>query len=442
MSLAITGGRLIDPANRMDGVCDLFIDAEGFVVGIGAPPGDFRAARVIDAKNKIVCPGLIDLRARVREPGLEHKATIESETQAAVSAGITTLCCPPDTNPVIDTPAMAQMIQSRAWRFGRAFIHPLGALTQGLQGLLLTDMEALDEAGCVGFTNALRPVTNTLVMRRALEYAASFDLTVFLHAEDPWLHGDGCVHEGEVGTRLGLPGIPEAAETVGVARDLALIERTGVRAHFCQLSSARGVAMVAEARQRGLTVTADVTAHHLHLSEHDIGNFNTQCHVLPPLRGRTDRDGLRRALKEGVIGAICSDHQPHEPDAKLAPFSDSEPGISALETLLPLTLKLVEEGLLNMNEAIAALTSRPAEIIGVDSGHLGLGATADVCIFDPAAAWTLTEDRMHSRGRNTPFMGWEFHGRVSHTLVGGKLVFELEQNSNRTSRSIDKTFSA
>lgn len=440
MSLAIKGGRLIDPANHVDGVKDLFVDAEGFVVAIGTPPGDFKAARVVDAKGKIVCPGIVDLRARVREPGLEHKATIESETQAAVSAGITTLCCPPDTNPVIDTPAMAQMIQSRAWRFGRAFIHPLGALTQGLKGMRLTDMEALDEAGCVGFTNALRPVTDTLVMRRALEYAASFDLTVFLHSEDPWLHGDGCVHEGEVGTRLGLPGIPEAAETVGVARDLALIERTGVCAHFCQLSSARAVAMVTEARQHGLNVTADVTAHHLHLTEHDIGSFNTQCHVLPPLRSRKDRDGLRRALKEGVLSAICSDHQPHEPDAKLAPFSDSEPGISALETLLPLTLKLVEEGLLNMSEAISVLTSQPAEVIGVDTGHLGLGATADVCIFDPAAVWTLSKERMLSRGRNTPFMGWEFQGRVTHTFVGGRLVFELEKNAKCAGNSVDDNF--
>ena len=438
MSLTIHGGRLVDPANNMDGVHDVFIDADGFVVGIGTPPRDFAAARNLDATGKIVCPGIVDLRARVREPGLEHKATIESETQAAVAAGITTLCCPPDTNPVIDTPAMAQMIQSRAWRFGRAFIHPLGALTQNLQGALLTDMEALDEAGCVGFTNALHPVTDTLVMRRAMEYAASFDLTVFLHSGDPWLHGDGCVHEGEVGTRLGLPGIPEAAETVGVARDLALIERTGVRAHFCQLSSARAVAMVADARRRGLNVTGDVTAHHLHLTEHDLGNFNTQCHVLPPLRSRNDRDALRAALKEGVLSAVCSDHQPHEPDAKLAPFSDSEPGISALETLLPLTLKLVDEGLLDLSKAIAALTHQPAEIIGVDTGHLGVGATADVCVFDPDAVWTLTEDRMVSRGRNTPFLNREFRGRVTHTLVGGKLVYALEQSPVPAERPIDK----
>ncbi|UCH53632.1 MAG: dihydroorotase, partial [Pseudomonadota bacterium] len=415
MSLRIQGGRLIDPANGVDAQQDLFIDDKGFIVGVGQAPDGFKAKRTLDASGHVVCPGIVDLRARLREPGLEYKATIESETRAAVAAGITTLCCPPDTQPVIDTPAMAQMIQSRAWRFGLAFIHPLGALTQNLEGKLLTDMEALDEAGCVGLTNALVPVTDTLVMRRAMEYAASFDLTVFLHAQDPWLAGNGCVHEGEVGTRLGLPGIPEAAETVGVARDLALIEQTGVRAHFCGLSSARAVTMIAEARNRGLAVSADVTAHHLHLTEHDVGEFNTQCHVLPPLRARRDREGLRAALKGGVIGAICSDHQPHEPDAKLAPFSDAEPGISGLETLLPLTLKLVDEQILTLSEAIASLTHRPAEILGIDAGDLGVGSTADICIFDPSADWTFNAEDFVSRGRNSPFLGWSFRGRVTHT---------------------------
>ena len=425
MGLVIKNGRLIDPANGVDGQKDLYIDDNGFVIGVGKAPPGFKAKKTIDARGKIVCPGLVDLRARLREPGLEHKATIESEVHAAVAAGITTLCCPPDTHPVIDTPAMAQMIQSRAWRFELTFIHPLGALTQGLEGKRLTDMEALDEAGCVGFTNALAPITDTLVMRRAMEYAATLDLTVFLHAEDPWLRNGGCVHEGEVGTRLGLPGIPEAAETVAVACDLALIEQTGCRAHFCGLSSARAVTMVAEAQTQGLPVSADVTAHHLHLTEHDIGDFNTQCHVQPPLRGMRDRKALRKALKSGVISAICSDHQPHEPDAKLAPFAQSGPGISALETLLPLTLRLVDDKLLTLPEAIALLTHKPAEIIGVDTGQLGVGATADVCIFDPEARWVLTEEKIASRGHNTPFLGQEFRGRVTHTLIGGKLVFEL-----------------
>ncbi|MFP5349495.1 MAG: dihydroorotase [Gammaproteobacteria bacterium] len=426
MSVLIRGGRLIDPANHVDGTHDVYIDGRGFVVGIGQAPADFSAKRTIDARGKIVCPGLVDLRARLREPGLEYKATLESELRAAVAAGITTLCCPPDTRPVIETPAMVQMIQSRAWRLGLTFIHPLGALTVGMKGQQLSDMEALDEAGCVGFTNALEPITDTLVMRRAMEYAASFDLTVFLHSEDPWLKCNGCMHEGEVSARLGLPGIPEAAETVGIARDLALIEQTRVRAHFCGLSTARGVAMIMDAQRRGLPVTADVTAHHLHLTEHDIGDFNTQCHVQPPLRSRADRDGLRQGLARGAIAAICSDHQPHEPDAKLAPFSDAAPGVSALETLLPLTLKLVDDNVVSLPEAIALLTQRPADILGVEVGRLGVGATADVCIFDPNAHWTLTAETMVSRGRNSPFLGQQLRGRVTHTWVGGQLVYEIE----------------
>jgi dihydroorotase len=424
LSLAIKGGHVIDPANRVNSKQDIYIDTQGFVVGVGRMPAGFKPRRTLDATDRIVCPGLVDLRARLREPGLEHKATLESELKAAVAGGITTLCCPPDTNPVIDTPAMAQMIQSRAWRFGYAFIHPLGALTRNLEGKLLTDMVALDDAGCVAFTNALAPVTDTLVLRRAMEYAASFDLAVFLHCEDPWLKSIGCCHEGEVSTRLGLPGIPEAAETVAVARDLALIDQTRVRAHFCGLSTARAVQMVAEAQRRGLPVTADVTAHHLHLTEHDIGDFNTQCHVQPPLRGRRDRDALRRALAKGVVTAICSDHQPHEPDAKLAPFSESAPGISGVETLLPLVLRLVKERVLTLVQAVALVTQRPADILGLESGRLGVGATADVCIFDPREPWTLTGDKLVSRGKNTPFLGQHFEGRVTHTLVGGRVVYE------------------
>lgn len=426
MSIVIKNGRLLDPANKVDAKQDLYIDDQGFVAGIGAAPAGFKPTRSIDATGQIVMPGIVDLRARLREPGFEYKATIESETRAAVAAGITTLCCPPDTVPVIDTPAMAQMIQSRAWRFGLAFIHPLGALTQNLEGKLLTDMEALDDAGCVGFSNAFKPVIDTLVLRRAMEYCASFDLTVFLHSEDPWLRAGGRAHEGEVATRLGLPGTPEAAETVAVARDLALVEHTGVRAHFCNISSARALTMIAQARQHGLPVTADVTAHHLHLTEHDVADFNTQCHVRPPLRSTRDREALRAALKSGVLAAICSDHQPHEPDAKLAPFAQSEAGISGLETLLPLTLGLVDEKVLSLNEAIALLTHKPAEVIGVDAGQLAVGDTADVCIVDPEARWTLDAGKLVSRGHNTPFHGWNLRGRVTHTLVGGRVVFERE----------------
>lgn len=426
MGLLVRNGRVIDPAHGIDGQHDIYIN-DGFIAAYDQAPRDFELGREIDAAGLIVCPGLIDLRARLREPGLEHKATIDSEIAAAVTAGITTLCVPPDTNPLIDTPAMAQMLQQRAWQIGASFIHPLGALTRDLKGELLTDMAALAEAGCVGVSNALAPVYNTVVMRRAMQYASTFGLTVFLYAQDHYLQGNGCVHEGEISTRLGLPAIPEAAETVGVTRDLALIETTGARCHFCGLSTARAVDMIEQAQARGLPVTADVTAHHLHLTEHDIGFFNTQCHVIPPLRSERDRDRLRDGIKRGAISAVCSDHQPHEPDAKLAPFSESEPGVSGLETLLPLTLKLVQQGVLDLSAALATLTQRPAEILGIDAGQLAVGATADVCIFDPDAEWNFDRDAMLSRGHNTPFHNWPFRGKVMYTLVGGEIAYQRDE---------------
>ena len=430
MRLWIRNGRLVDPANKTDAVQDLWI-ADGRILALGTAPDGFDAERTIDAGGLVVCPGLIDLCAQLREPGEEHKATIASETAAAAAAGITTLVCPPDTSPAIDTPAVANLIHQRARAVGKARVLTLGALTQGLNGDQLSEMGALKAAGCVGMSNARRPIANTLVMRRAMEYAATHDLTVFLHAEDPWLSDHGCVHEGQVGNRLGLPGIPEAAETVAVARDLALVQQTGVRAHFCCLSSAQAVRMVARAQYDGLPVTADVSAHHLHLTEIDIGDFNSQCHVLPPLRTQRDRDGLRAALAKGTLFAVCSDHQPHEADAKLAPFVATEPGISALDTLLPLSLRLVEDGVIGLPEIIARLTYQPARLLGTDLGTLGVGAAADLCLFNPNEQWEFTPEQMHSRGRNTPFAGWQFKGRVVATIFNGKIVFERETPAHR-----------
>jgi len=423
MKLAIVNGRLIDPENGIDAERDLYI-AHGTILAVGEAPPGFQADERIDAAGKVVCPGLVDLSARLREPGQEHKATIASETRAAASAGITSLCCPPDTDPVVDTPAVAELIRQRAEAAGFARVYPLGALTQALDGTRLSEMAALKAAHCVGVSNALTPLANTQVLRRAMEYAATFDLTVFLHAEDPWLRNDGCAHEGMVSTRLGLPGIPEAAETVAVARDLALIEHTGARAHFCRLSTGKALRMVARAQYDGLPVSADVSAHHLFLTEMDIGDFNSQCHILPPLRTLRDRDALRAGITGTTLAAICSDHQPHEPDAKLAPFSETASGISSLETLLPLTLRLVDEQLLTLSDALARLTCQPARILGIDGGTLGPGKPADVCIFDPDAYRFFSEKDMISRGRNTPFSGWELRGRVTHTLMGGMTVYK------------------
>jgi dihydroorotase len=430
MRVAIRSGRLIDPANDVDAIQDLFI-ADQHVVAVGREPESFRAEQDIRADGMIVCPGLIDLCARLREPGQEHKATIASESYAAASAGITTLVCPPDTDPVIDETAVVELIYRRAEAAGFARVLTLGALTRGLLGEQLAEMAALKDAGCVGVSNALRPMVNTLVLRRGMEYAATYDLTVFLNPVDPWLSNGGCAHEGMVAAWLGLPGIPVAAETSVVARDLALIEETGVRAHFSQLSSARAVEMVSQAQARGLPITADVSAHQLHLTEMDIGRFDSMTHVLPPLRSQHDRDGLRAGLSSGVITAICSDHQPHEADAKQLPFSDTEPGISGLDTLLALSLRLAEQDLLPLRTVIERLTAGPARILGLDKlGHLGPGAIADLCIFDPCQPWFLQSVNLKSLGHNTPFLGGEFRGKVTRTLLAGRLVYEASQTSN------------
>jgi len=421
MKLVIRHGHVIDPVNQVDQPLDVFIE-NGKIIALDTQPDGFVADQEIDASKLLVTPGLIDLRARLREPGLEYKATIASETYAAAKAGVTTLCIPPDTSPSIDTPAMAQFVQEQAVLNGHAFIHPLGALTRKLNGDELTDMASLAAAGCVGISNGIAPVKDSLVMRRAMQYASTFDLTIFLFAQDPWLQGNGCVHEGAVSTRLGLPSIPEAAEIVGVARDLALIETTGVKAHFCNLSSARAVEMVAEAQQQGLPITADVAIHHLHLTDESVGSFNSLYHVIPPLRTETDKSALQQAVKEGVIQAICSDHQPHEADAKLLPFGDSEPGISGIETLLPLTLKLASKGILTRSEAIATLTQKPAKILGIDAGTLSAGSNANVCLIDPNHNWKVSQDSLLSKGKNNPFIGDTLTGKTVTTIINGKLI--------------------
>jgi len=422
--IRIRAGRVIDPASDVDSTQDVFI-AAGRIVSLGQAPDGFMADREIDASDQVVCPGLIDLCARLREPGQEHKATIASETLAAASGGVTTLCCPPDTHPVIDTPAVTEFIRLRAEAAGKARIVTLGALTQGLGGEQLSEMAALRKAGCVGISNAMQPLLNPLVQRRALEYAATHELTVFLYPNDHWLANNGCAHEGRVATRLGLPGIPEAAETAAVARDLALVEQTGVRAHFCRLTTGRAVQMVARAQFDGAPVTADVAIPYLYLSEVDISDFDSRCHLLPPLRTVEDRQRLRDALRQGTLSAICSDHQPHEPDAKLRPFPATEPGISGLDSLLPLGLQLVEEQTIELDDLIHRLTAGPAKILGLPYGTLAAGATADICIFHPQLTWQLDTSTIQSRGHNTPFMGRELKGRVTHTLLSGNMVYSL-----------------
>jgi len=421
MQIVIQGGRVIDPAHQTDTVADLFI-AEGRIAGLGQVPAGFIADQVMDARHQVVCPGLIDLCARLREPGQEHKATIASESAAAAAGGITTLVCPPDTDPPIDEPAVVEWIRRRAKAAGQARVLTLGALTHRLRGERLAEMAALQEVGCVGVSDGGRPIANSRVLRRALEYAATFNLTVFLTPLDPDL-GHGLAHEGQVAARLGLAGIPVAAETGSIARNLELVRDLGVRVHFGRLSSARAVDLIACAQAEGLPVTADVAVHQLHLSEIDLIGFDSRCHVRPPLRSLRDKDALRAGLATGVIGAICSDHQPHEPDAKLAPFGDTEPGISGLDTLLMLSLRLVRDHVLSLPAMIERLTHGPAQILGLDRGQLGVGAVADVCIFNPDADRWLESARFRSRGQNSPFSGWELPGRVTHTVLEGRVVY-------------------
>ena len=423
--IVITGGRLIDPANGIDKDHTLYI-ARGRVAAVGTAPDGFHMDLSIHVPGHIVCPGFIDLCARVREPGQEHKATIASETAAAVRAGITMLCCPPDTIPVIDTPAVAELIKDRAERIGMARILPIGAVTRGLMGKELSEMRALKKAGCIAVSNASTPIENLLVLRRTMEYAASSGLLVIFRPEDPWLRNQGVAHEGAVATRLGLPAIPEAAETVAVAQVLALIEQTGVRVHFAQLSCARAVSLVANAQSEGLPVTSDVSAHQLHLSDQDLVNYDPLFHVIPPLRTEQDRDALRRGLANGVITAVCSDHQPHEEGAKLNAFSSTEPGMATLETLLPLVLRLVNAQQVDRFRVISSLTSGPANVLGLNSGQLGVGAIADICIFDPNAIWVPVPNKWASSGQNTPFFGQQMQGQVTHTLIAGRIVYERD----------------
>ena len=423
MRIHIKKGRIIDPANNIDTASDLCV-ADGKIVAVGKKPKDFKADQTIDASNKIVCPGLVDLSARFREPGQEHKSTIVKEAAAAAGGGVTTICYPPDTEPVIDTPAVVELIHHRAASMNDIHIHPLAALTLGLAGERLAEMQTLQAAGCVGVSNAYHPIQNTEVLRRAMEYAASYNMTIHIYAEDHYLRNQGVIHEGAISTRLGLPAIPETAETIAVSQALLLIEQTGVKAHFCRLSTAKSVEMIARAKKSGLPVTADVGVCHLHLTEMDVDGYNNNCHLRPPLRMLRDKDALLQGLIDGSIDAVCSDHQPHDEDAKTAPFSQTEPGASTIELLLPLVLDFVSKEKLSLNDAIACLTSKPAEIMGVQAGNLSVDAVADLTIIDTEKSWTVDTDELMSEGKNIPFNNWEVMGKVTHTFINGKLVYE------------------
>ena len=429
MKILIQNGRVIDPASGLDRACDVAL-AAGRIIGIGQVPAGFAPNRTIDATGCIVAPGLVDLAVRLREPGHEHEGMLESEMGAAVAGGVTSVVCPPDTDPVLDEPGLVEMLKFRAEKLHQSRLFPLGALTRTLSGEVLTEMAELTEAGCVGFTQAEVPLASTQVLQRALQYAATFGYTVWLRPQDLHL-GKGVAASGALATRLGLAGIPVAAETIALHTIFELMQSTGARVHLCRISSAAGVALVRQAKAQGLRVSCDISINSLHLTDADIGFFDSRARLTPPLRQQRDRDALRAALADGTIDALVSDHTPVDEDAKTLPFAEAEPGATGLELLLSLALKWSTETDAGLLRALTVLTSAPAQVMGsalgtleASIGRLAEGGVADLCIFDPAATWTVQADTLRSQGKHTPFSGYELPGRVRTTIVGGQVAFD------------------
>ncbi|MFJ3044268.1 dihydroorotase [Herbaspirillum chlorophenolicum] len=427
MKLHIKNGRLIDPANGIDAQQDVYV-AAGKIVGIGQAPADFTANKTLDATGLVVAPGLVDLSARLREPGYEYKATLESEMQAAMQGGVTSLVCPPDTDPVLDEPGLVEMLKHRAKSLNQAHVYPLGALTAGLKGHALTEMAELTEAGCIGFSQAEEPITDTTVLMSALQYAKTFNYTVWLRPQDPHLGRSGIAHSGPAASRLGLSGVPVMSETIALYTLFELMRSTGARVHLCRISSAAGLELVRQAKSEGLPVTCDVGVHHIHLCDLDIGFFDSNARLTPPLRSQRDREAIRAALLDGTIDAVCSDHTPVDDDEKLLPFGEASPGATGLELLLSLSLKWAlesdGEGKDVLSKAIAKITHRAAKVAGLKAGNLALGSPADLCLFDPNAMWKVEGAALASQGKHTPFLGYELPGVVKATIVSGHIAFE------------------
>ncbi|MGH8853178.1 MAG: dihydroorotase [Telluria sp.] len=425
MKLHIKNGRVIDPANGIDAVQDLFI-ADGAIAALGAAPAGFTADQTLDASGLVVAPGLVDLSARLREPGYEYKATLESEMQAAMQGGVTTLVCPPDTDPVLDEPGLVEMLKHRARILDQANVHPLGALTMGLKGQALTEMAELTESGCIGFSQAEEPVLDTTVLLRAMQYAKTFGYTVWLRPQDAHIGRGGVAHSGPLASRLGLSGVPVMSETIALHTIFELMRASGARVHLCRMSSAAGLALVAAAKKEGLPVTCDVGVHHLHMTDADIGYFDPNARFNPPLRSQRDREAIRSALLDGTVDAVCSDHTPVDDDEKLLPFAEATPGATGLEVLLALVLKWAEDqhGAGALSQALAKVTSEPARVAGLPAGTLSVGAAADVVLFDTDARWTVERKALASQGKHTPFLGYELAGQVRATVVRGRVAFQ------------------
>lgn len=431
-TLLIRGGRLLDPASGRDERADVRIEGERIAAmapELPVPAG----ARVVDAAGCWVLPGAVDLAARLREPGHEHEGMLESELAAAAAGGVTSLVCMPDTEPVLDEPGLVEMLKFRARRLSRCRVFPLGALTRGLQGQVLTEMAELTEAGCIGFSQAEVPLADHQVLLRALQYASTYGYTVWLRPQDASL-GRGVAAAGEVATRLGLAAIPVAAETIALHTLIELVRATRARVHLCRMSSAAGIDLLRTARAEGLPITADVSINSLHLTDVDIGWFDSAARLTPPLRQARDRDALRAALADGTLDALVSDHTPVTPDEKVLPFAEAEPGATGLELLLSLALKWGRESGLPPLQTMAGVTSRPAAVLGsalgaaaASSGRLIEGGLADLCVFDPDAVWSAHPGALRSQGKHTPFgpgsSGAAMPGKVRATVLAGTLAF-------------------
>ena len=427
--LLIKGGRVIDPASGFDDLADVAL-LDGTVLAIQNIPPYFQPTQTIDATGCLVIPGLLDLAVRLREPGLEHASMLESEMAAAVAGGVTSLVCPPDTDPVLDEPGLVKMLRFRAEKLNQCHVYPLGALTRKLEGEALTEMLELTEAGCVAFSQAEVPLANTQVMQRAFQYASTFGYAVWLRPQE-YFFGRGVAASGALATRLGLSGVPVAAETIALHIIFELMRATGARVHLYRLSSAAGVALVRQAKLDGLNVTCDISINSLHLTDADIGYFDSRARLNPPLRQQRDRDALRMGLMDGTIDALVSDHTPVDEDAKALPFAESEPGATGVELLLSLALKWSQDSGVDLKRALAVVTHGPADVLGASLGkrqgrvgRLAVGGLADVCVFDAAAAWTVAPEALRSQGKHTPFSGYELPGRVRCTIVGGQVAFQ------------------
>lgn len=424
----IQHGRVIDPASGLDTVTDLYL-VDGLIAAIGQAPAGFLAGQIIDATGLIVIPGLVDLAARLGEPGGEHKNKLQSELRAAVAGGVTTLCAMPDTHPALDEPGMVQMLRQRADALGLAKVLPLGALTRDLAGTELTEFAKLTAAGCVAFSQADAPLADTRVLYRAMQYAATYGITLRIRPQDVRLASGGVAHDGQVATRLGLPAIPAVAETVAISTIVILMKDSGATVHLERVSTREGIEMIAAARSYGLKLTCDVSINHVHLADIDIGYFDSNMRLSPPLRSLADRDAISAGLLDGTISAICSDHSPVGNDDKLLPFGEAKPGATALELLLPLVLGWAEHKHVPLPQALATITSAPAALMGLAAGHIAPGQPADIAIFDPVATWRVEPDTLRSSGKHTPFAGMELRGRVRFTLVGGRIAYAAEPDA-------------